>query len=87
MFSKICIVVEVWDVSVVNSQYGSGPLQPHESYEGFVAITSHVMSVVDASFSPDGTALATASSDGYVKFFQVNILCVNHSSNNHNFAI
>ena len=27
--------------------------------------------IMDASFSPDGTALATASEDGEVKFFQV----------------
>ena len=29
--------------------------------------------IMDASFSPDGTALATASLDGLVKFFQVNM--------------
>lgn len=63
--------VEVWDVSIVNNRYGTGPLQPHTSYEGYVEINGHVLDVVDASFSPDGTALATASLDGFVKFFQV----------------
>ncbi|KAF5295034.1 hypothetical protein FQR65_LT10587 [Abscondita terminalis] len=63
--------VEVWDVSVVNNRYGTGPLQPHTSYEGYVEINGHALDVVDASFSPDGTALATASMDGLVKFFQV----------------
>ncbi|KAK5646369.1 hypothetical protein RI129_004833 [Pyrocoelia pectoralis] len=63
--------VEVWDVSIVNNRYGTGPLQPHTSYEGYVEINGHALDVVDASFSPDGTALATASYDGFVKFFQV----------------
>ena len=27
--------------------------------------------IIEATFSPDGTALATASSDGEVKFFQI----------------
>ncbi|XP_028156608.1 enhancer of mRNA-decapping protein 4 [Ostrinia furnacalis] len=31
----------------------------------------HSAPLVDAAFSPDGTALATASADGYVMFFQV----------------
>lgn len=71
MFKKNFFLVEVWDVSVVNSKYGSGPLQPLEKYEGYVEIDGHMMNVIDASFSPDGTAIATASLDGYVKFFQV----------------
>ncbi|XP_031786817.1 enhancer of mRNA-decapping protein 4 [Nasonia vitripennis] len=34
-------------------------------------IYQHSGTIVEATFSPDGTALATASSDGEVKFFQV----------------
>jgi enhancer of mRNA-decapping protein 4 len=34
-------------------------------------IYQHSGNIVEATFSPDGTALATASSDGEVKFFQV----------------
>lgn len=39
--------------------------------DGMLALNHHDMDIVDAAFSPDGTALATASLDGYVKFFQV----------------
>ena len=31
----------------------------------------HSGTIVEATFSPDGTALATASLDGEVKFFQI----------------
>lgn len=68
----VYLLVEIWDVSVVNTKYGSGPLQPLEKYEGYGEIDGHMLNVIDASFSPDGTAIATASLDGYVKFFQVN---------------
>ena len=37
----------------------------------YLTISEHTDSVVDASFAPDGTAIATASKDGTVKFFQV----------------
>lgn len=67
----IYYTAEVWDVSVVSAKYGAGPIQPHEEYEGFVEISGHSLDIIDASFSPDGTAIATASLDGYVKFFQV----------------
>ncbi|KAL0894386.1 hypothetical protein ABMA27_013009 [Loxostege sticticalis] len=38
---------------------------------GMVWGGEHSAPLVDAAFSPDGTALATASADGYVMFFQV----------------
>ncbi|XP_025833664.1 enhancer of mRNA-decapping protein 4 isoform X2 [Agrilus planipennis] len=64
---------EIFDVSIVNSQYGSDPLCPTSDIEGFIEISEHILDIVDASFSPDGTALATSSLDGYVKFFQVDM--------------
>lgn len=70
MFDLI-LIAEVWDVSIVNAKYGNTPIQPREEHNGFVEISGHSMDIIDASFSPDGTAIATASLDGYVKFFQV----------------
>ncbi|XP_063903240.1 enhancer of mRNA-decapping protein 4 [Zophobas morio] len=61
---------EIWNVGIINSKYGSGPLEPNENYEGYVEIT-HSAELVDASFSSDGTAIAIACLDGYVKFFQI----------------
>lgn len=64
------LVVEVWDVSIVSKKYGRGPICP-ESREGYMEIDAHSDDIVHASFSPDGTALATVSLDGYIRFFQV----------------
>lgn len=41
---------------------------------GMVWGGEHSAPLVDAAFSPDGTALATASADGYVMFFQVSVV-------------
>ncbi|KAG7311850.1 hypothetical protein JYU34_002932 [Plutella xylostella] len=38
---------------------------------GVLTASEHTAPIVDAAFSPDGTALATAAADGYVMFFQV----------------
>lgn len=51
-------------------------LHPEEVKEGILVLNQHTMDIVDAAFSPDGTALATASLDGYVKFFQVLKTCI-----------
>lgn len=40
----------------------------------YLTIREHAEAVVDASFAPDGTAIATASKDGTVKFFQIYFL-------------
>lgn len=61
----------MWNVDTVTREYGGGIMTPDEVETGYLTITSHTKPIIDAAFSPDGTALATASSDGDVKFFQV----------------
>ncbi|KAG5876298.1 hypothetical protein JTB14_028939 [Gonioctena quinquepunctata] len=62
---------EVYNVAMLMEKYGQGgPLDPDDSYEGYIEI-NHTSDVIDASFSSDGTAIAVASTDGYVKFFQL----------------
>lgn len=65
------MLAEVWDIHILTSKYGAGPLFSDKKYEGYVEIDDHKLDVIDASLSPDGTAIATAGLDGYVKFFQV----------------
>ena len=61
----------MWNIDTVTKEYGNGVMTPDEVETGFLTITNHTKPIVDAAFSPDGTALATASLDGEVKFFQV----------------
>lgn len=63
---------EIWNVEMVVKKHGMDKeLHPEDVIEGLLCLNHHEMDIVDAAFSPDGTALATASLDGYVKFFQV----------------
>ncbi len=66
-------VAEMWDVEVIVSEYGRGPHEDKAALtNGRLRISGqHAEAITDAAFSPDGTALATASLDGKVKFFQV----------------
>lgn len=63
---------ELWHVSAVIARYGAGPHKAEDLEEGLLVIEEHKKSIVDATFSPEGTALATVSLDGTIKFFQVN---------------
>ncbi|RZF41112.1 hypothetical protein LSTR_LSTR002744 [Laodelphax striatellus] len=63
--------IELWNVGMVANNHRTGPIRPGQDIEGFIEINEHSQMIVDAAFSPDGTAIATASMDGEVKFFQV----------------
>ncbi|KAL1513336.1 hypothetical protein ABEB36_002757 [Hypothenemus hampei] len=62
---------QIYNVATLNSNYGcTEAIDPDESYEGYTEIT-YTSELVDASFSSDGCAIALASQDGYVQFFQL----------------
>ncbi|KAK3085774.1 hypothetical protein FSP39_008550 [Pinctada imbricata] len=64
---------EIWNIDMVKIGHGTNTLSEDEAEYGLIRIQNHNQAIVDAAFSPDGTALATASLDGEVKFFQVNM--------------
>ncbi|KAL6266731.1 hypothetical protein P5V15_003567 [Pogonomyrmex californicus] len=65
--------VELWSVATVTSRFRSIEATNPSIKEsgGMMEIDQHTGMIVEATLSPDGTALATASTDGEVKFFQV----------------
>lgn len=56
---------------MVLREHGGGQLRRDQVASGYQLMEQHSAPITDAAFSPDGTALATAALDGYVKFFQV----------------
>lgn len=62
---------ELLSVNLITKKHGIGPICLSSISEGFLEINEHSQPITDAAFSPDGTAVATASADGYVKFFQI----------------
>lgn len=65
--------VELWSVAMVASKFRSVEATNSIVKEsgGMMEIDQHSGTIVEATLSPDGTALATASTDGEIKFFQV----------------
>ena len=59
-------VVEIWHLGHVN-----GNVTYRSITAGATQITVFEEAVVDIAFSPDSTAVAVASLDGYVRFFLV----------------
>ena len=67
-------VAEMWNIDMVLRDHDVGSvLESKNVQNGKLVLNDHGDAIMDASFSPDGTALATASADGQVKFFQVSV--------------
>ena len=67
---------EMWNLDTVVDTHGPGPLAPQDVTQGVLSLATADLggNITDAAFSPDGTALATASENGEVKFFQVSLI-------------
>uniref|UniRef100_A0A3Q0S4P3 Enhancer of mRNA-decapping protein 4 n=1 Tax=Amphilophus citrinellus TaxID=61819 RepID=A0A3Q0S4P3_AMPCI len=64
---------EVWDLEVLRANHSSWPVDAAEVKEGLITVKGHSQRVSEGALSPDGTVLATASHDGYIKFWQIYI--------------
>ncbi|XP_076848019.1 enhancer of mRNA-decapping protein 4 isoform X3 [Brachyhypopomus gauderio] len=64
---------EVWDLDILRSSNHTWPMDATELKEGFITIRGHTARISEGALSPDGTVLATASHDGFVKFWQIYI--------------
>ncbi|XP_051953826.1 enhancer of mRNA-decapping protein 4-like [Xyrauchen texanus] len=64
---------EVWDLDILRSNNSTWPVDAADLKEGFITIRGHSARISEGALSPDGTVLATASHDGYVKFWQIYI--------------
>ncbi|XP_064104540.1 enhancer of mRNA-decapping protein 4-like isoform X3 [Macrobrachium nipponense] len=62
---------EVWKINVILREHESVHISREDVTSGYQLIEQHSSPITAAAFSPDGTALATAALDGFVKFFQV----------------
>lgn len=64
---------EVWDLEVLRANNSNWPVKATELKEGLITVKGHNQQVSEGALSPDGTVLATASHDGYIKFWQIYI--------------
>ncbi|KAM8892967.1 enhancer of mRNA-decapping protein 4 isoform 2-T2 [Spinachia spinachia] len=66
-------LAEVWDLEVLRANHSSWPVDDTDVKEGLIIVKGHTQRVSEGALSPDGTVLATASHDGYIKFWQIYI--------------
>uniref|UniRef100_A0A2C9M9M7 Uncharacterized protein n=2 Tax=Biomphalaria glabrata TaxID=6526 RepID=A0A2C9M9M7_BIOGL len=66
---------EVWNVDLVSKGQGCGPHSYKDVLSGVMCVDPYepMMSVVNAAFAPDGSAIAVAYESGIVKFFLVEL--------------
>uniref|UniRef100_A0A8C4M4E4 Enhancer of mRNA-decapping protein 4 n=1 Tax=Equus asinus asinus TaxID=83772 RepID=A0A8C4M4E4_EQUAS len=64
---------EVWDLDMLRSSHNTWPVDVSQIKQGFIVVKGHSTRLSEGALSPDGTVLATASHDGFVKFWQIYI--------------
>lgn len=64
---------EVWDLDMLRSSHNTWPVDVSQIKQGFIVVKGHSTCLSEGALSPDGTVLATASHDGFVKFWQIYI--------------
>ncbi|XP_070616456.1 enhancer of mRNA-decapping protein 4 isoform X4 [Erythrolamprus reginae] len=64
---------EVCDLDIIRANHSSWPVEVTNIKEGYIIVKGHSTRLSEGALSPDGTVLATASHDGYVKFWQIYI--------------
>ncbi|XP_064193513.1 enhancer of mRNA-decapping protein 4 isoform X2 [Anguilla rostrata] len=64
---------EVWDLDILRANSSTWPVDATDLTDGFITVRGHSARISEGALSPDGTVLATASHDGYIKFWQIYI--------------
>lgn len=64
---------EVWDLDMLRSNHSTWPVDIGQIKQGFIVVRGHSTYLSEGALSPDGTVLATASHDGFIKFWQIYI--------------
>ncbi|CAN0011816.1 unnamed protein product [Rangifer tarandus platyrhynchus] len=64
---------EVWDLDMLRTNHSTWPVDVSQIKQGFIVVKGHSTCLSEGALSPDGTVLATASHDGFVKFWQIYI--------------
>lgn len=73
-YSPPCILqAEVWDLDMLRSNHSTWPVDVSQIKQGFIVVKGHSTYLSEGALSPDGTVLATASHDGFIKFWQIYI--------------
>jgi enhancer of mRNA-decapping protein 4 len=74
--SKVFVVThhtraDVYHLDLIRSNYGEINLESDQIIKGHMCFDKHDGTILTASFSPDGTAVATAGADGNVNFYKI----------------
>nr|XP_023682961.1 enhancer of mRNA-decapping protein 4-like isoform X2 [Paramormyrops kingsleyae] len=77
MFQTLALLhedrAEVWDLDILTASQSSWPADSAALTDGFITVRGHRAPISEGALSPDGAILATASHDGYLKFWQIYI--------------